>query len=44
MEQGKFILLNEQALAQLPEIQKPIFVLEWLKHVESVLSSISRVS
>ncbi|OXA59612.1 HEAT repeat-containing protein 5B isoform X2 [Folsomia candida] len=43
MERAKFILLNEQALAQLSEIQRPIFILQWLRHVETVLSSISRV-
>lgn len=43
MEKAKFLLLNEQALLELPDVQKPIFILEWLRHVESVLACISRV-
>ncbi|CAL8143424.1 unnamed protein product [Orchesella dallaii] len=43
MEKAKFLLLNEQALSELPDVQKPIFILEWLRHVETVLSCISRI-
>jgi hypothetical protein len=44
MERAKFLLLNEQALVQVGEVQKPVFILEWLRHVETVLGSISRVT
>ncbi|ODM96075.1 HEAT repeat-containing protein 5B [Orchesella cincta] len=40
---AKFLLLNEAALSELPDVQKPIFILEWLRHVETVLSCISRI-
>lgn len=43
MEKAKFLLLNEKALSEVSEVQKPIFILEWLRHVDSVLSCISRV-
>ena len=38
------LLLNEQAYTQLSDVQKPMYILEWLRHLESVLVNVSRVS
>ena len=38
------LLFNEQLHKQLPDVQKPLYVLEWLRQLEAELSTVSRVS
>jgi len=43
MELSHSLILNEAALAPIPEDKKPIFILEWLRFVDKVLSAAHKV-
>jgi HEAT repeat-containing protein 5 len=43
MELSHSLILNEAALAPIPEEKKPIFILEWLRFVDKVLSAANKV-
>lgn len=43
MELSHSLLLNEQALAQIPEQKKPLFVHEWLRFLDRVLPVAQKV-
>lgn len=44
MESSKTLTLNEEALAQLADAKKPLFVFEWLRHLDKSLQSAQKVS
>ncbi|CAN8009027.1 unnamed protein product, partial [Ixodes pacificus] len=37
MELSHSLTLNEEVLAQLPEVKRPVFVFEWLRFLDKVL-------
>lgn len=43
MELSHSLILNEAALAPIPDEKKPIFILEWLRFVDKVLSAATKV-
>ena len=43
MELGHSLTLNEEALQQLPEPERPLFVYEWLRFLEKVLVAAQKV-
>ena len=44
MELSHSLTLNEDALAQLPEAKRPIFIFEWLRFLDKVLIAAQKVS
>lgn len=44
MELSHSLLLNEEALAQIADSKKPIFIFEWLRFLDKVLIAANRVS
>lgn len=44
MELAHSLLLNEEALAQITEAKRPVFVFEWLRFLDKVLVAANRVS
>lgn len=38
------LLLNEEALKQLPETKRPVFIFEWLRFLDKVLLTSKKVS
>lgn len=44
MELAHSLLLNEDALAQITEAKRPVFVFEWLRFLDKVLVAANRVS
>ena len=43
MELSHRLTLNEEALQQVPEAQRPLFVYEWLRFLEQVLVAAQKV-
>lgn len=43
MELSHSLLLNETALAQIPEAKRPVFVFEWLRFLDKVLVAAQKV-
>lgn len=43
MELAHSLLLNEEALQKIPENKKPVFVFEWLRFLDKVLSAAQKV-
>ena len=43
MELSHSLILNEEALGKLPDAQKPVFVVEWLKYLSKVLVAVQKV-
>lgn len=43
MELSHSLTLNEDALGQLPESKRPIFVFEWLRFLDKVLIAAQKV-
>jgi len=44
MELSHSLLLNEEALKQLPETKRPVFIFEWLRFLDKVLVTSKKVS
>ena len=44
MEQSHNLVLNEEALAQLTEAKRPLFIFEWLRHLDKALVNIQKVT
>lgn len=44
MEFSHSLLLNEEALKQLPETKRPVFIFEWLRFLDKVLLTSKKVS
>lgn len=44
MELSHSLLLNEEALKQLPETKRPVFIFEWLRFLDKVLLTSKKVS
>lgn len=44
MELAHSLLLNEEALAKIPENKKNVFVFEWLRFLDKVLAAAQKVS
>lgn len=44
MELSHSLLLNEEALKQLPENKRPVFIFEWLRYLNKVLLTSKKVS
>ena len=44
MEQSHNLVLNEEALAQLTESKRPLFIFEWLRHLDKALVNIRKVT
>lgn len=44
MELSHSLTLNEEALIQLPESKRPVFVFEWLRFLDKVLIAAQKVS
>lgn len=44
MELAHSLLLNEDALAQITEAKRPVFIFEWLRFLDKVLVAANRVS
>lgn len=44
MELSHSLTLNEEALKQIPEAKKPVFVFEWLRFLDKVLIAAQKVS
>ena len=44
MELSHSLTLNEEALNQLPESKRPVFVFEWLRFLDKVLVAAQKVS
>lgn len=44
MEFSHSLLLNEEALKQLPEAKRPVFIFEWLRFLDKVLLTSKKVS
>lgn len=43
MELSHSLLLNEEALKQLPETKRPVFIFEWLRFLDKVLLTSKKV-
>lgn len=43
MELSHSLTLNEDALKQIPEAQRPIFIFEWLRFLDKVLTAAQQV-
>ena len=44
MELSHSLTLNEEALRQIPEAKRPVFVFEWLRFLDKVLVAAQKVS
>jgi len=44
MESAHSLILNEKALEQISEANKPIFILEWLRYLDKTLATTSKVN
>ncbi len=44
MELSHSLTLNEDALKEIPEAKKPIFIFEWLRFLDKVLVAAQKVS
>nr|CAD7398136.1 unnamed protein product [Timema poppensis] len=44
MELSHSLTLNEEALQQIPEAKRPVFVFEWLRFLDKVLVAAQKVS
>lgn len=44
MEMSHSLILNEEALAKIPEGKKSLFVYEWLQFLENVLVAAQKVN
>lgn len=44
MELAHSLLLNEEAFKKIPENKRPVFVFEWLRFLDKVLSAAQKVS
>lgn len=44
MELSHSLTLNEEALKQIPEAKRPVFVFEWLRFLDKVLVAAQKVS
>lgn len=44
MELAHSLLLNEEALSKIPDNKKPVFVFEWLRFLDKVLSAAQKVN
>ena len=44
MEMSHSLILNEEALAKIPEAKKSLFVYEWLQFLENVLIAAQKVT
>lgn len=44
MELAHSLLLNEEALAQITEAKRPVFIFEWLRFLDKVLVAANKVS
>lgn len=44
MEQSNSLLLNEEALRQCPDPTKSVFVYEWLRYLDRILSATKKVN
>lgn len=44
MEQSNSLLLNEEALRQCPDPTKLVFIYEWLRYLDRILSATRKVS
>lgn len=44
MELSHSLTLNEEALKQLPEAKRPVFIFEWLRFLDKVLIAAQKVS
>lgn len=43
MELAHSLLLNEEALAQITEAKRPVFIFEWLRFLDKVLIAANKV-
>ena len=43
MELAHSLLLNEDALAQITEAKRPVFIFEWLRFLDKVLVAANKV-
>lgn len=43
MELAHSLLLNEEALAQITEAKRPVFIFEWLRFLDKVLVAANKV-
>jgi hypothetical protein len=43
MELSHSLTLNEEALKQIPEAKRPVFVFEWLRFLDKVLVAAQKV-
>jgi len=43
MEASQSLILNEDALAKIPEAKKSLFIYEWLRFLENVLMAAQKV-
>lgn len=44
MELAHSLLLNEEALAQITEAKRPVFIFEWLRFLDKVLVAANKVN
>ena len=44
MELAHSLLLNEDALAQITEAKRPVFIFEWLRFLDKVLVAANKVT
>ncbi|CAH1402658.1 unnamed protein product [Nezara viridula] len=44
MDLSHSLVLNEEALAQIPEQKRPVFIFEWLRFLDKVLVAAQKVS
>lgn len=44
MELSHSLTLNEEALAQISEAKRPVFIFEWLRFLDKVLVAAQKVS
>lgn len=44
MESPQSLTLNEEALKQIPEHNKPVYIFEWLRYLDKVLVAAQKVS
>lgn len=44
MELSHSLILNEEALQQIPEAKRPVFIFEWLRFLDKVLVAAQKVS
>lgn len=44
MELSHSLTLNEEALAQIPDAKKPVFIFEWLRYLDKVLVAAQKVN